>query len=170
MKKLLTLVPACLFLSFSPMLANASEQIEIGTFGEWTAYEFEEKGGKVCYMVAKPKSLEPKGVKRGDVSALITHRPGEGTKNVFTYITGYGYKKDKDASVSIDGQKFNLFTQNDMAWATDASADTALADAIKKGNKMVVEGESARGTKTKDTYNLQGSTKAYEAISTSCGV
>jgi hypothetical protein len=170
MKKLFSVVPACLALICAPVMASAAEQTEIGTFGEWIAYEFEENGGKVCYMISKPDAVEPKGAKRGEIGAFITHRPAEGTKNVFTYMTGYAYKKDKDVVVSIDGKKFNLFTQNDMAWATDAGADLALADAIKKGNKMVVEGESARGTKTKDTYNLKGSTKAYEAITSKCGV
>lgn len=170
MKKLLPLVSCCFALSLAPFAAHASEQVEIGTFGQWKAYEFEENGGKVCYMAAKPTSVEPKGAKRGEIVAFITHRPAEGTKNVFTYMTGYGYKKDKDVVVTIDGKKFNLFTQNDMAWAADAAADTALADAIKKGNKMTVEGESARGTKTKDIYSLTGATKAYEAIGSKCGV
>lgn len=170
MKKLFPLIPACLALLIAPVAATAAEQTELGTFGEWAAYEFEENGGKVCYMIAKPDSVQPKGAKRGDIGAFITHRPAEGTKNVFTYMTGYGYKKDKDVVVTIDGKKFNLFTQNDMAWATDAAADTALTEAVKTGNKMVVEGESARGTKTKDTYSLKGSTKAYETITAKCGV
>ena len=169
MKKLLPLLFVCLILTIAPFAAHASEQVEIGTFGQWKAYEFEENGGRVCYMAAKPTSTEPKGVKRGEIVVFITHRPAEGTKNVFTYMTGYGYKKDKDVIVTIDGKKFNLFTQNDMAWAADASADNALTEAIKKGTKMVVEGESARGTKTKDTYSLKGATKAHEAISQECG-
>lgn len=170
MKKFLPLVSCALVLALAPSVARADEQVMIGEFGQWKAYEFEENGGKVCYMAAKPTSTSPKGAKRGEIVAFITHRPGEGTKNVFTYMTGYGYKKDKDVIVNIDGKKFNLFTQNDMAWAADAAADTALADAIKKGSTMTVEGESARGTKTKDTYSLKGATKAHEAIGAKCGV
>ncbi len=168
MKKFSLLAFACL--AFSPLAAQASEQVSIGDFGQWKAYEFEENGGKVCYMAAKPTSSEPKGVKRGEIVAFITHRPAEGTKNVFTYMTGYGYKKDKDVVVTVDGKKFKLFTQNDMAWAADASADNVLTEAIKKGTKMTVEGESARGTKTKDNYSLKGATKAHEAISKACGL
>jgi len=168
MKKIL--IAAMFSLTLIPAHAMASEPSKIGDFGQWQAYVFDENGSKVCYMAAKPVSTEPKGAKRGDIVALITHRPAEGTKNVFSYMTGYGYKKGQDVNITIDSKKFNLFTQNDMAWAADASADNAITDAIKKGSKMVVKGESARGTKTTDTFTLKGSSKAYEAISKECGL
>lgn len=170
MKKIILLVPVLLAVAMSPVAAFASEPSKIGDFGQWSAYVFDENGSKVCYMAAKPVSTEPKGAKRGDIVALITHRPAEGTRNVFSYMTGYGYKKGQDVIVTIDGKKFSLFTQNDMAWAADAGADTALANAIQKGSKMVVKGESARGTKTTDSFTLKGSTKAYEAISKECSI
>ena len=161
---------ALLLIFLSPVSAKASEPSSIGTFGEWSAYVFEENGGKVCYMAAKPTKSEGKYSKRGDIVALITHRPAEGTKNVFSYMGGYGYKKGSNVDVALDGKKFSLFTQNDMAWAADASADTAITEAIKKGSKMTVKGVSGKGTETKDTFSLKGSTKAYDAISEACGV
>lgn len=166
MKKItLSILSALVFAS--PALA--SEQKEIGTFGVWSAYVFEENGGKVCYMAAKPEKAEGKYSKRGDIVAMITHRPAEGTKNVFSYMSGYGYKKGSDVSLTIDAKKFTLFTQNDMAWAADAGADANIAGAIQKGSKMVVKGVSGKGTETKDSFSLKGSTKAYEAITTACG-
>lgn len=150
--------------------AQASEQQEIGTFGVWKAYEFEENGHKVCYMAASPGKDEGKYKKRGDIVAMITHRPAEGTKNVFSYMSGYGYKKGSNVEISIDAHKFTLFTQNDMAWAADATGDANLTEGIKKGSKMVVKGVSGKGTETQDTFSLKGSTKAYEAISKACGV
>lgn len=168
MKKLSLLT----LLSLSALIpsAQASEQKEIGTFGVWSAYVFDENGSKVCYMAAKPEKHEGKYSKRGEIVAMITHRPGEGTRNVFSYMSGYGYKKGSDVELSIDGKKFTLFTQNDMAWAADASADAALSEAIKKGSKMVVKGVSGRDTQTKDIYSLKGSNKAYEEISKACGL
>lgn len=150
--------------------AHASEQKEIGTFGSWIAYEFEENGSKVCYMAAKPQKDEGNYKVRGEIVAMITHRPAEGTKNVFSYMAGYSYKKGSDVDVIIDGRTYTLFTQNDMAWAADAGADSSLTEAIKKGSKMTVSGVSSKGTKTKDTFSLKGSTKAYEEISKACGV
>lgn len=166
MKKILFSILAVMAFAFP---AHASEQKEIGRYGVWSAYVFEENGSKVCYMAAKPEKHEGKYAKRGEIVAMITHRPAEGTKNVFSYMAGYGYKKGSDVTLMVDAKKFILFTQNDMAWAADASADTAIAEAIKKGMKMVVQGVSGKGTKTKDSFSLKGSTKAYEAITTACG-
>lgn len=165
------LFAAALLVCFSPVAARASDPVNIGTFGKWEAWEFvEPEGGKVCYMMAKPDKDEGDYKKRGDIVALITHRPAEGTKNVFSYMSGYSYKKGADVNLSIDGKKFTLFTQNDMAWAADAGADRDIADAVQKGSTMVVKGESGKGTKTKDTFSLKGSTKAYETITKACGL
>jgi len=148
----------------------ASEPKSIGTFGEWTAYTFTEDGKKVCYMAGKPKKAEGDYTKRGDIYALITHRPAEGSKNVFSYITGYTYKQMSDATAKIDGRNFALFTQNNTAWAPDAQTDNKLTKAIREGSTMVVTGTSSRGTKTTDTFSLSGSSAAYKAITKACGL
>lgn len=153
-----------------PMNAQAADPREIGKFGDWTSYFLTEGGNKVCYMVSKPVKAEGNYTNRGEIFALITHRPSENTKDVFSYITGYTYKSGSDATVTIDGKKYVLFTQDDTAWAPDADADSRLADAIRAGSRMVVKGTSSRGTLTTDTYSLKGSSSAYDAISKECNV
>lgn len=155
---------------FAPHAAHASEPNLIGTFGDWTAYEFTENGNKVCYMASVPKTAVGNYTVRGDIFALITHRPAEKTKDVFSYITGYPYKAGSEVSVDVNGRNFKLFTQDDTAWAADASADSALSAAIRNGSNMVVKGVSKRGTATTDTFGLSGSSKAYQAISDKCGL
>ena len=151
-------------------VANASEPRLIGTFGDWTAYSFTENGNKVCYMASQPKTAVGNYTARGDIFALITHRPAEKTKNVFSYITGYPYKPGSEVTISVNGRTFKLFTQDDTAWAADAAADSSLARAIQDGSKMIVKGTSKRGTLTTDTFGLGGSSKAHQAISKECGI
>lgn len=148
----------------------ASEPRLLGTHGDWAAYGFTEGGNKVCYMASQPKTAVGNYTQRGDVFALITHRPAEGTRNVFSYITGYPYQAGSEVTIDIDGRKFKLFTQDDTAWTPDAAGDSALAAAIQKGSKMVVKGTSKRGTLTTDTFSLKGSGKAYDMISKECGL
>lgn len=143
---------------------------QVGKYGDWTSYTLSERGSKVCYMVSKPIKTKGKYTNRGEIFALITHRPSENTRDVFSYITGYTYKSGSDATVTIDGKRHILFTQDDTAWAPDASADAKLAKAIQTGSKMIVQGTSSRGTLTVDTYSLKGSGAAYKAISNACGV
>ncbi len=151
-------------------VASAQTPNLIGNFGDWAAYSFTENGNKVCYMVSQPKKAEGNYSKRGDVFALITHRPSENTKNVFSYITGYTYKDGSDVTVDVNNQKFTLFTQKDMAWAPDQDSDNKIADAVRKGVNLVVKGTSSRGTLTEDTFSLKGSGGAHDAISKDCGV
>lgn len=150
--------------------ARAEDPELIGRHGEWMAYKFMESGNKVCYMASQPKSSKGNYKKRGDVFALITHRPSENTKNVFSFITGYTFKPESDVTITVGSQDFKLFTDNDRAWTPDDVADTALTNAMRKGSKMVVKGVSSHGTQTTDTFSLKGAGAAYDAISKECGV
>jgi len=167
MKHFYTFAVVALVMSFSSF-AQASEPTKIGDYGDWSAYSFLENGKKVCYMVSSPKTDEGDYTRRGDIYTLITHRPSEGTRNVFSYIAGYPYKSESDVTVTIDARKFQLFTYEETAWAPDSSTDNALVNAIRKGSKMVVKGQSKRGTLTTDTYSLKGSSAAHDAIGSAC--
>lgn len=151
-----------------PAAAQNGEPRLLAKYGDWSAYMFIESGSKVCYMISEPKKDQGNYSKRGKIYALITHRPAEGTKDVFSYITGYSYKSGSEASITIDDKSYTLFTQDDTAWAPDAKSDRALAGAIKNGSKMIVKGTSSRGTATTDTFSLRGSSKAYQRIGREC--
>jgi len=140
----------------------------IGSYGDWEAYVFFEDGEKVCYMATQPISKAGDYNKRGEAFMLITHRPADRTRDVFSYIAGYDYKSGGEAEVDIDGQKIALYTQDKTAWAPDAEIDGKLAESIRDGNKMVIKGTSSRGTDTIDTISLKGSSAAYNHISREC--
>ena len=163
------------FLTFIILLsctsfANAADPVLIGTYEAWKAYTLKETSGTVCYMVSTPKKAEGNYTRRGDIYAIITHRPAEKTRNVFSYITGYPYKVGSDVSMTFNnGRKYSLFTHDSTAWAPDAATDNAITEAIRAGSEMVVKGTSSRGTLTTDTYSLSGSSAAYKKISQACG-
>jgi hypothetical protein len=151
-----------------PHSARAGEQRLMAAYEAWEAYVFTEDNGKVCYMASQPGNAEGKYTKRGDPFALVTHRPADNTRNVFSYIAGYSYKAGSEVALKIDDQEFKLFTQGETAWAQDGETDTKIINALKAGKSMVVSGVSAKGTATKDTYSLKGVTKAYEKITKEC--
>ena len=148
----------------------AADPKVIGEFDDWIAYVYMEGNNKVCYMVSKPKKEEGNYTKRGDVFALVTHRPAENSKNVFSFVAGYPFKQGSEVTVTAGNQNFKLFTQNETAWAPDEATDNRLTSAIRSGNTLVVKGISARDTATTDTFGLKGSSSAYSAISKECGV
>lgn len=153
----------------APTKAHADEPRLISSHNDWNAFTFMEDGKKVCFMATQPQKAEGKYSKRGEVFALITHRPGDNSFDVVSFVAGYTFQKGSDVTVKVDGRKFTLFTQSDTAWTPDNATDRSLTEAIKNGAKMVVEGRSTRGTVTTDTYSLSGSTAAYNAISQACG-
>ncbi len=149
---------------------SAADPKLIGTFDQWSAYSFREDGDKVCFMASQPTSDEGDYTNRGDIFALITHRPGENSVNVVSFVVGYTFKEGSDVTVNANGSEFTLFTDGDTAWTPTDAMDKRLTDAIRGGQKMIVKGTSSRGTLTTDTYSLDGSAAAYRAISRACNV
>ena len=142
----------------------------IGTFGDWSAFQFSEDGNPACYMSSQPTKASGDYTKRGDIFAIVTHRPAEKRIGEVSIIAGYSYKEDSAVQIAIGKQAFELFTQDDGAWARDTASDKKLIQAMKRGNRMVVKGTSSRGTATTDTYSLKGFTKSYRAIGKACGL
>ncbi len=153
-----------------PPGAQAQGIKRIGDYGDWSAFQFSEDGNPACYMSSEPTKATGDYKKRGDVFAIVTHRPAEKRIGEVSIIAGYSYKKDSSVAVAIGKQNFELFTQDDGAWALDVATDKKLVQAMRKGNRMVVKGTSSRGTLTTDTYSLKGFTKAYRAIGKACGL
>ena len=160
-----------LFGAAAPHPVAQAQGIEpVGTFGDWSAFQFSEDGNPACYMSSEPTKASGDYTKRGDVFAIVTHRPAEKRIGEVSIIAGYAYQKDSTVGIAIGNQTFELFTQDDGAWALDSASDKKLVQAMRKGNKMVVKGTSARGTLTTDTYSLKGFTKSYRAIGKACGL
>jgi hypothetical protein len=152
--------------------ASAQEPKSLGSFRDWSAFVFEEGNRKTCYMVSRPKNQEglAAGARRGDVYAMVTHRPAERSLNVVSVLAGYTYQGSSEATVQIGNQTFRLFTDGDGAWARDEATDRQIVNAMRGGQTMAVNGQSSRGTKTKDSYSLSGFSAAYQAINQACGV
>jgi hypothetical protein len=165
MKRLISALVAVAAFGASP----ASAQTFISTFGDWNAFHDGSGRDKVCYIASLPKSTAPANVQRGKNYILISHRPGEKTRNVFEFRSGYPFKDGQEIDLSIDGNKpIKLFTKDDAAWARDDATDQAITEAMKKGKAVTIVGTSARGTKTTDTYSLSGISAALGAIDKEC--
>ena len=160
---LAAIVSACAWAS-----GPSTEPKLLGTTGDWSAYSFKENGNDVCYILSSPKKAVGNYKKRGEIFALVTHRPAEKSFDVFSVMSGYDYKDDSTVTVTIDKQKFVLFSHNDSAWAPDQATDTRLAAALRKGKSMVVTGTSSKGSSTTDTYGLKGIGPAFDTIDKAC--
>mgnify|MGYP006295799527 CR=1 FL=1 len=88
----------------------------IDQFGDWELYTYETGGEKVCFVLSRPKQLEPDDRDHGDVYFFLTSRPGEGIASEASVIVGYEFAPESSVTVDIDGQTFSMFIDKDGAW------------------------------------------------------
>jgi hypothetical protein len=150
--------------------AVATRTERLGAAQGWTAYSYQEKSGKVCYLAGVPQRSEPTGFKRKRPVALVTHRPGEKITNVANFVEGYPLKEGSVVSVEIGDAKFELFTKGNGAWAPTSELDKAIVEAMAKGKQAVVKGVPEKGPGTTDTYSLAGFPQALALIDKACAV
>ena len=150
--------------------AMASDIEVLGTYEDWSAYNFNDGTEHVCYMASSPTKSQGKYSRRDDVFLIVTHRPESKSFNVVNVVAGYTYKSTSKPQLAIDKNKaIELKRHENTAWAKDGATDEKLVAQMKKGSSAVLIGTSARGTKTTDTFSLKGFSKAYEAINKACG-
>jgi len=142
----------------------------LGQFDGWAAYVFQDKTGKVCYLVGQPQKSDSAGVARKPPSAMVTHRPVEKIDNVVSFVEGYALKDGSDVALDVNGSKFDLFTKDDSAWARTSDLDKTIVTTLAKGKQAVVKGVPQKGPPTTDTYTLAGFARALAAIDKACGV
>jgi invasion protein IalB len=151
--------------------ANPTDQaVLLGQFGEWGAYRAMPGGKKICFALSKPTSVvsEPVGRARDASYAFVSTRPAEKVKNEVSLIVGYPQKAGYNATAAIGSATYAMYTQNDGAWIKNAAEETQMVETMRKGSDLVVKSESARGTKTTDTYSLKGIAQALDKVAEEC--
>ena len=142
------------FLTTSNVLADLVK-------GEWIFV----KDADYCYIGSLPTFLDiPEGKKRGE-SYILVYRINKNPNAIVQIDSGYPYKEKEPVNVKIDKKVYEFYSENDSAWTNN---DNEIIYAMKKGVDLIVTGISKRGTKTTDTYTLNGFTVAYNKLSKDC--
>jgi|TARA_B100001964_G_scaffold142418_1_gene156937 hypothetical protein len=123
------------------------------------------KENDYCYISSLPVNSDiPEGKKRGDVYILV-YRINNDPETIIQINSGYPYKNEESVNVKIDKKNYEFYADEDSAWTND---DKEVVFAMKKGVKLTVSGVSSRGTKTVDTYTLNGFTVALNKLTKDC--
>jgi hypothetical protein len=158
---------ACVIGAISVTPALAQEVALLEKFQDWSAYAA-TGSPKVCFAVAKPKESAPKAVKRGPVFFYISRWPADNVVNEISVKMGYPFAEGAKVTVTVGGGKFDLFTKEEGAFVEKPDMETKLIEAMKMGNTMKIQGKSARGTTTTDTYSLNGLSDALDRAAKEC--
>ncbi|MEM7044246.1 MAG: invasion associated locus B family protein [Pseudomonadota bacterium] len=148
--------------------AQAQTPYSLGSYTDWNVWELDEGGQKICYIVSEPKKQAGTYTRRGKPAVLVTRRPSPAVTDEVSVQPGYTYLEGSSVNLSVGQNKFTLFTRGAHAWTKDETEDRALIDVMKRGESMVIEGESIKNTTSTDTYSLLGFTKAYNAMVAAC--
>lgn len=157
--------------SAQPKKPSPTDQATLlGQFGDWGAYKASPGGKLVCFALSKPTKAEtsPAGRSRDASYAFVSTRPAEKVKNEVSMIVGYPQKAGVDATATVGTATYVLYTQNDGAWVKNAAEEAQMVATMRKGADLVVKSESARGTKTTDTYSLKGIAEALDKVAAEC--
>jgi hypothetical protein len=152
--------------------AQSPSPVSIGSFRRWNAFTASATaGGKMCFAASQPtgSTYQPNNVKGRDPAYfMVTTDAAKKVRDQISTIIGYSFARNSKVVVVVDGTKFTLFTDGDTAWIEDPAQEPGLVDAIRHGKTMTVQGTSARGTTTTDTYALDGSSAALAAVAKAC--
>ena len=142
----------------------------LAQYGEWGAYTANGGGRTICYALAKPSSQAtvPAGRPRDPAYVFVSTRPAENVRNEVSIVIGYPFKPGYEASADIGSAKYAMYTQVDGAWVKNAAEEARMVETMRKGSEMVVAGESGKGTKSTDRYNLKGLGQALDRIAQEC--
>ena len=132
--------------------------------GKWSFVKTDE----YCYIgsLATETDLSPEK-NRGEFYILVYKNIGS-SETVIQIEAGYDYEVGSDIIVNIDKGEYIFYTTDDLPSAAWTNDDDKVIFAMKKGLKLIVTGESSRGTVTNDTYTLNGFTSAYNKLSEDC--
>lgn len=154
--------------------AQAQTQARVDASKDWSVFQAGPDGQKICWIVSKPTaSVASRGgktvqVNRGDIFLMVSIRPADGVVNEVSFLGGYPFKPDSKVEVKIGTDSFSMFTEGENAWSPSPEDDNRIVAAFRRGANAKMEGVSSRGTKTVDTFSLNGFTAALDSATSLC--
>jgi len=156
----------CLFAAATPAVAQSVQSL--GDYKAWSAYSTTRSSEAMCFIHAKPISVEPEVEGLGQPYFYVTHRPNENIKHEINLVAGFEFGTDTLASVRIGGEEYSMFTQSDAAWLENPELSSEVASAMRRGNSMIVEGVNKQGVRVELTFSLSGATASMRKIDSAC--
>ena len=155
--------------SFAFNIVNAEENLKsTGKYKDWESFVLLQEGNKVCFAQSIPVVRAPKKLKRDESRLFVSFRPAENIKNEVSVTNGYEFKSKAPVAAKSGKKSYDLFSKGRFAWVVDNKDQAKLITTMKKASRLMIVGNSAKGTQTTDHYSMMGFTKAYNTAKKSC--
>ena len=76
----------------------------VATFGDWNVFVSQTPRGRICYVLAQPKTRAPEDLKRDPGYAFISDRPSEGVRNEVSFIMGFDVSGGGESDAKADAK------------------------------------------------------------------
>ena len=168
------MAPAAAHAQPKPATTSPTAQATLlGQYGDWGAYTASPDGRKVCFALSKPTAQQDNPPNRRTaanvVYMFVSTRPDEKVSNeISLLVTGYVFKPNSEATMTLANGGFPMYTQNDGAWVKNAAEEARLVDAMRKSPDAVIKAMTSKGTATTDTFSLKGIAQALDRVSQEC--
>ena len=160
-----------LIVLFSCIFNNAIAEEELknlGKFKDWESFVMVNDGVKICFAQSIPVVKAPKKFKRDPSRLFVSFRPAENIKNEISVTNGYEFKLKAPVAAKSGKKTYDLFSKGRFAWVVDNTDEKKLILTMKKASRLMIIGNSEKGTQTTDHYSMMGFTKAYNSAKKSC--
>ena len=148
---------------------NAEENLKsLGKFKDWQSFVLVKEGVKTCFAQSIPIVKAPKKLKRDPSRLFVSFRPNEKIKNEISVTNGYQFKLKAPVMAKSGKKSYDLFSKGRFAWVVENEDEIKLISTMKKASRLMIIGNSEKGTQTTDHYSMMGFTKAYNSAKKSC--
>ena len=65
-------------------------------------------------------------------------------------------------------KNYDLFSKGRFAWVIDNEEEVKLILTMKKASRLMIIGNTSKGSQTTDHYSMMGFTKAYNSAKKNC--
>lgn len=149
--------------------ASANEPKAIATFGDWSVFEREVDGDRICFAATEAKDKSPKSVNHGNIFFLVASWASGAAKHQPSLMTGYNLNDSPKPSLRVGSEKWTMYADENEAFIESTDQEKTLISAMRRGADMQVSAVSSRGTATNYRISLRGITAALERVDKECG-
>ena len=150
-------------------VANAEDNLKsLGKLKDWESFVLLQDGNKTCFAQSIPIVKAPKKLKRDPSRLFVSFRPNEKIKNEISVTNGYQFKLKAPVMAKSGKKSYDLFSKGRFAWVVENEDEIKLISTMKKASRLMIIGNSEKGTQTTDHYSMMGFTKAYNSAKKSC--
>ena len=121
-----------------------------------------------CYIGSIPTDTDIAEGKKRDITYILVYRINKNPEAIVQIEAGYPYDQNKIVEVMIDKSLYKFSSEEGTPETAWTDKDKEVIYAMKKGIELTIFGISSRGTKTVDTYTLNGFTAAYSKLINDC--